>query len=108
VADTIIIELTGNFALDAADKIQALDDSDLVEVAIGTGLGAERVVKFIATLSKPAIEALKKLVRAATKGNRVIDFKVTRSGVEIGSFPVDSKDDVQALVEAVLDKIRER
>lgn len=106
--DVIVVELTGDFPLDADETLAAADPDQLVDVALGTGFGAERVLTFLAGLSKPAVEAVKKLVLQAVGANRVTGFKVTKDGVEVASFPVEGTEQVEVLISTTLDKLRER
>jgi hypothetical protein len=106
--DIIVVEITGSFPANVAEGLAVLDKDGLVDVAVGSGFGAERVVKFITSMSQASVDAMKGLVTNVTQPNRVTGLKITKNNVEVGSFPIERGDEVMAIIEKTMDKLRER
>ena len=106
--NSVVIELRGDFDLDVDAIASEIDPDQLVDVVVGTGFGAERVLKFISELSQPSRDALRRLMDKIARPNHISNLKITKDGVEIGSFPVESTDQVLELIDATLDKLHGR
>jgi hypothetical protein len=101
----LTIEFTGEFADDRVEQLETAATDDLVEVALGSGFGAERVLKFVSGLSKPALDLLKKLTSNALQADRVTDVVIKKDGVTIGSMRASDGEKVYAFITDVLSKL---
>jgi len=101
----LVVEVSGALTVDQHRALVAVSDPKLVEIGLGTGFGAERVLKFFASVSKPALAQLKALAQRLTDAHRVTGVKISRDGVEIGSMHADDVQKIEQFIIRTLDRL---
>lgn len=76
-----------------------------IDLGIGSGLNAERILKFITDLNAGTLEAIRSLVLRAIGVGEVKGVKISLDGVEIGSVQSADLPELRSTITQTLDEI---